>query len=459
MIILPSTILFAIHSAFYYKGKKYREVTYEPKGSEALLSIIIPIRKEPIDLLDEALHNIWVLGISPIEVVIVSDDPFEYIEKIKGVVQKWKNKGLNIQFIWRSFPRGFRTGALNDGLFVSKGKYVYVMDVDSRIDGLFFKKAISIMEQDEKVAAVVARWEGKNQDTRLSEAISSSMKFVVDALYKGRSALGLPVFPVGTGTLFRASILKNVLNGWDEDRIQDDHEIGSRIMYHGYKIIYIDSCKVLVEVPRRFKSFRIQQERWAYGTTDVAITRIKHILFSKLPWYAKLESMNYLLQYIPAIMTFIGFILLSISVLYDHRDYMRTYWFLGLPWLITASIYVYYYIDSLKQRGYSIHRSIVNIGRSAAVMVALTPTFIKSVLKALLRIKVKYKRTPKGKYEIRNIGKYRFPIELVFGTIILLIGFVMIFHTHALYTGLWTIIYSLGYLYTCLRWFEDIVFK
>ncbi len=459
MIFLPGTIFFIIYSVFYSKGRKYREVVYEQEKPDELLSIIIPIRKEPIELLDEALQNIHELGYSSIEVIIVSDDPIERVDEIKSVVYKWKKKGLKIQFIWRSFPRGFRTGALNDGLFLSRGKYVYVMDVDSRIDKLFFRKAINMMRKDEKVAAVVARWEGKNYDTRLSEAISSSMKFVVDSLYRGRSALNLPVFPVGTGTLFRAYVLKHILNGWDEERIQDDLEIGSRIMYHGYKIMYIDSCKVLVEVPRRYKSLRVQQERWAYGSTDVAIARIKHILLSKLPWYAKLESMNYLLQYMPAVLSFIGFILLSIGVLYEHIDYMKMYWYLGMPWLITASIYGYYYVDSLKQRGYSTWRSIVNLGRSAAVTTALTPTFMKAVLKALLRIKVKYKRTPKGKYEAKGIGKLRFPSELVFGLVILALGFITVFYMHILYTGLWIVTYSLGYLYTCLRWFEDIVFK
>ncbi len=459
MIFLPGTIFFIIYSVFYSKGRKYKEEVYEQEKPDELLSIIIPIRKEPIELLDEALQNIHELGYPNVEIIIVSDDPIEHVDEIKSVIYKWKKKGLKIQFIWRSFPRGFRTGALNDGLFLSRGKYVYVMDIDSRIDKSFFRKAINMMRKDEKIAAVVARWEGKNYDTRLSEAISSSMKFVVDSLYRGRSALNLPVFPVGTGTLFRAYILKRILNGWDEERIQDDLEIGSRIMYHGYKIMYIDSCKVLVEVPRRYKSLRVQQERWAYGSTDVAIARIKHILLSKLPWYAKLESMNYLLQYMPAVLSFMGFILLFIGVLYEHIDYMQMYWYLGIPWLITASIYGYCYVDSLKQRGYSTWRSIVNLGRSAAVTTALTPTFIKAVLKALLRIKVKYKRTPKGEYEAKGMGKLRFPTELVLGLVILAFGFITVFYMHILYTGLWIITYSLGYLYTCIRWFEDIVFK
>lgn len=459
LIFLPGTIFFTIYSVFYFKGKKYKEIVHGQEETNELLSIIIPIRKEPIELLDEALQNIHELGYPNIEIIIVSDDPVERVNEIKSIVYKWKNKGQKIQFIWRSFPRGFRTGALNDGLFLSRGKYVYIMDVDSRIDKSFFRKAINMMRKDEKIAAVVARWGGKNYDTRLSEAISSSMKFVIDSLYRGRSALNLPVFPVGTGTLFRAYVLKHTLNGWDEERIQDDLEIGSRMMYHGYKIMYIDSCKVLVEVPRRYKSLRVQQERWAYGSTDVAITRVKHILLSKLPWYAKLESMNYLLQYFPAVLTFAGFVLLSIGVLYTQLDYMKMYWYLGLPWLITALIYGYCYVDSLKKRENSTWRILVNLGRSAAVTTALTPIFIKAILKALLRIKVKYKRTPKGKYEARGLSKLRFPTELVLGVIILVLGFITIFHLHIVYTGLWVITYSLGYLYTCLRWFEDIVFK
>ncbi len=454
LIMVPSAILFIFQTIMYLSKKKYRLPTSKYHGTRlGRVSIIIPIRKEPFELLYGALAFLSQLKIDK-EVIVVSDDPPERLDQIRSIVEKWRKRGLNVSLIWRSEARGFRTGALNVGLYASSGRYVYIMDVDSRIDEEFLVSAAKLIEEGE-ADVVVARWAPKNKDSRIAEAIAYSMKFVVDTIYKGRAGRGLPVFPLGTGTLYKAEVLKKELKGWDERRIQDDMEIGARLMRLGKKILYLDKNKVLVEVPRRYRSLRIQQERWAYGALDVVLSRFKDIILAPYPLLARLDSLVFLLQYTPAVLGIIGVLMLAIACILSPIDYLQHYWFIGIPWIVSAAVYVYSYVDSLRELDNNIWRIIVNLGRSSATTVSLTPTLTCASFKALLRRPFIYKRTPKGKHEGKTHG-YRVPWELIIGVTTFLFGLYLCL-MRIIYTGLWFITYSLGYIYSCYRWFEDII--
>ncbi len=459
LIFVPSNISFLLYIFFYIKSRKYVEPRPSKTNVEGVVSVILPVRKEPLEYIDEALKSIydWGLG-GNVEVIIVSDDPYEYYLKIDKLAQKWKTKGLNVYVIWRRYPRGFKAGALNTALWFSRGKYVYVMDVDSRVSRDFIVTASNILRENNKVVAVVARWHGRNRDTRIAEAISASMKVVVDSIYRGRSALGLPVYPLGTGTLYKAGFLKNVLHGWDEERyLAEDLEIGCRIMGLGGGILFLDSHKVSLDVPRKYSSFVVQQERWVSGAVDVLLTRLKYILKSPQPWYAKLDLIWYLLQYFPAISTLLGALILMVTLAIAPYDVLRLYWYLGLPWVVLAGVYGRFYIESLRSEGYGLWRSVVNLGRSAAITTALTPVFTKAFFKSLFRIKMEFKRTPKGRYESIWRG-LRFPYEALIGIMAFLYSIYLLIGGLS-YTGGWFLIYSLGYIYSVIRWWREILFK
>jgi len=454
LIVIPSTIILLLQAIFYLKGRSYRENVGESEIDD-LISIIVPVRKEPLEILDDCLRHIFSWSIRDrVEVIIVSDDSLDEVEDIRAIVEKWRRKGLRVYLIWRSIPRGFRTGALNTGLYASRGRYVYVMDVDSRVPEDYFHRAINMIKKG--YVAVVGRWSGLNKDTRLAEAISTSMDYVVDSIYRGRASLGLPVMPVGTGTLYDRRYLVEVLGGWDEERIQDDMEIGTRILRSGGRIGFIDSVSIGVEVPRRLKSFRIQQERWAYGATDVALSRFWDIVLSRQPFYSKIEILLFLLQYLPVLTTFIG-VFLAIASLLLGFDPFYTYWFIGLPWVASMVVYGASYVDSQLRRGKSFHSAVVNLGRVAAATTSLSITISKAMIRALLRRPFIYKRTPKGRHE-SMFSSHRFPSEIVYLSILTLSGIYGLLHG-VIYTGGWLLFYSLAYYYSLIRWGRDLLFK
>jgi cellulose synthase/poly-beta-1,6-N-acetylglucosamine synthase-like glycosyltransferase len=452
LLFLPSTVFLLTYSILGFQSKKYKEKRGLKQYSGELVSIIIPVRREPVEYIERALAKLAELrNLINIEVIIVSDDPPEFLGELRSLVDKWRGV-LRVNYIWRMEPRGFRAGALNTGLFASIGDYVYVMDVDSFFDPCLITEGVSLLKSEERLAAVVGRWSVWNTGSRLSDAIGVNMNYVVNVLFKARSALGLNVFPLGTGTIYKASVLRDVLKGWDENRIQDDMDLGVRLHHKGFSVEYLDSCRVYVEAPTRYSSLKLQQERWAYGATDVVLTRLRLILESPLSLASKLESILFLSQYITILLMWIGFALTVVASLLAGVDFASRYLYMLLAWLVAEAVFGLAEAKMLKGDYKFI---AVNQGRIAAVTTALSTPVVKGVVKALLRVKLEYKRTPKGFFEKSFIGR-GLSGEIVH-TALLAAALTLILPRRYTVLALVTSMYLAGLVYTLIRWPKDIL--
>jgi len=457
MLIVSSQLAVYIAHSLLLSGCRKKHV--EPigrAGESRNVSFIVPVRKEPLEYVENAVRYVGSLGIPGYEVVIVSDDDVDVRDELFELVKRLREEGLNVWIMWRSVPRGFRTGALNDGLYLSTGDYVYVLDVDTRPERCFFDYAISVLKSNPDCVAVTGRWEPLNADTRVSEALALGLRFLTRVLYRARSCVGLFPYPLGTGTLYNARLLKELLGGWDENRIQDDMELGARIMYSGLKIKYLDECAIRVENPGTYRGFRIQQSRWAYGALDAAIARFKYIFKSKYPLHVKVEALLYLLQYIPQFLVFGGTLILSLVLLVAPRDYMAMIVPLLAVWIASLPVYIYFmFKEGFWER--SLWKFAVLSGRLSAISTAVSPYVTVSSLKAVFRVREVYKRTPKGVYQ-KTFTSLRIPWELLLGLLYCGIGL------YALIEGLvisaaWLIISSAGYLYVVYRFSRDVFYK
>ena len=453
LVVIPSALTMVLQSTYYFKGRRLTQRA-QRGDIDGEISVVIPVRKEPLELLEACISRInsWSIR-DKVEVIIVSDDDEAFLENLRRIADKWRANGLKVQYAWRSEARGYRTGALNVGLYLSKGKYVYVMDVDSVVSEDFFHKSVNMLSGG-RAWCIVGRWRVINEDSRLSQAISYSMNYVVDSIYRGRSSLNLLIMPTGTGTLFKREILIDALKGWDEERVQDDMDIGVRVHWMGGSVEYIDEESIGVLAPSMFKSFRVQQGRWAYGATDVLLSRLKLIMGCRKSFLKKFELALFLLQYLPLALTLVGAMALALTSIAYGVDPLKSYWQLGIAWLFTAVVYVAGFIDSNVRRGGSALSSIVNLGRISAVTIAVSPEVFLGVLKALLRLKMRYRRTPKGAFEARS-EHLRTPIELLFLVTFMSMG-VLLVARNALFTGGWLLLYSTGYLYAAIRWPKDL---
>jgi cellulose synthase/poly-beta-1,6-N-acetylglucosamine synthase-like glycosyltransferase len=280
---------------------------------------------------------------------------------------------------------------------------------------------------------------------------------MVTVLYRARSRLGLYTYPLGTGTLFRSDVLKNILGGWDEQRIQDDMEVGARIMHIGLRVAYVDDCAIYVENPSSYKAFRVQQYRWAYGALDTAISRVKHILCSKYPLLVRLDALFYLLQYIPQVLAFLGGLLLAVTALVKPLDYILLVYPLLLVYAGSMILHSLVLYREARLTTQSTWNAVTQMGRLAAVTSAISLYTLIGTLKAILRVKADYKRTPKGLHQ-RVYSQLRAPWEILLGLLFLSSSTVAVLNS-AYLTALILLLHAATYIYILVRYPRDVFYK
>lgn len=447
-ILWLPTLIMTINEAIYYvayiKSRLRQDLGGEASGR---LSIVVPIKREPLELITELINSVSRIEWPPndVELIIVSDDDEATFDSLKRHVTELKPV-IEVRLIRRERAVNGRTGALNEGLRNATGQYLLVMDVDSIIHPSFPRMAAEVLKGD--VAAVVSRWRGRNWDTVVSQAVSASMDFTVDSLWGGRQALGLPLYVIGSGTIFRVDVLRRV-GGWFPAALQDDMDMGTILMRNGYTVRFME-LPTLVENPRTYSVFRFQQYKWAYGTADVLRRRFMDILRAPINVWAKFDSTIFLMQYLAVPLLLLAVIVAGLGSIVMGMDIMYVLWPLAvihIGLLITISLL---YGDSLQRHGLSRRESIIYAGRSSAIMGALAPHLLIATIKGAMGIPISWGVTPKG-------GPARLgaaPLELVTTIVLSLLLVINMFLRHWL-MAFFILIMLLPFLYAFYRFPEE----
>ncbi|MEM0002431.1 MAG: hypothetical protein QW211_06020, partial [Desulfurococcaceae archaeon] len=122
--------------------------------------------------------------------------------------------------------------------------------------------------------------------------------------------------------------------------------------------------------------------------------------------------------------------------------------------MLAAYSYVMYVESNMSN---AMWEFMVLAGRLSAVSVAISPYIAINTIKALLRKREVYRRTPKGIYQ-RLYSNVRFPCELVLGLYFLISGVISIMHGMRI-LPLWILLTSMGYIYVVIRFPRDVFYK
>jgi cellulose synthase/poly-beta-1,6-N-acetylglucosamine synthase-like glycosyltransferase len=313
------------------------------------------------------------------------------------------------------------------------------LDVDARLNKDSLLRAYSHM-LTYGCDAVTMNWVGytNNQYSTLAKGIIVSTLVADYAILNGREKSGLKIFPVGCGTLFKRDAIEDV-GPWDYTMVQDDLEIGSRLINKGKRICSSDS-PVLVEVPDNLFAFYVQQTRWAMGSTEVLIRRFKEIIKSKSSILQKIDMVLFLSQYLPIAITFIVAVILSFYAFIGYGDPLGTP--LILVWLVGLSLYALGFLSIAKRLGLGLIQSLRALGKVSAYTVAISPFVLFSLFKAFAK-KRTYIVTPKGKTNKSNIIYMIGILGFAFLT-----SAIVYLAKYDLVSGIWMLYYSSAYLFT-----------
>ena len=240
-----------------------------PAGSGSLaarpraVGVQIPCYNEPAELVIGCLDSVLALD-HPRSLlhVQVLDDSTD-LAAVAAVSAYCRAQG--VQYIHRAARRGFKAGALNDGLrsMPQEVEFLAVVDADYEVEAGFLREVLPLFERP-RVAFVQTpqsyRNAGAGPLARLYALADAYFYRVVEPV---RDRAGSAIF-CGTMGVVRRSALESA-GGWNESSITEDAELSLRLYAAGWTSVYLPKVLGRGLAPLTFEDLRSQHARWAFG--------------------------------------------------------------------------------------------------------------------------------------------------------------------------------------------------
>jgi cellulose synthase/poly-beta-1,6-N-acetylglucosamine synthase-like glycosyltransferase len=252
------------------------------------VTVLLPVFNET-NVIDRLLNYCTSFTFPNYEVIVVDDSTDDTTLKL----EKWDNQ-QNVKVLHRDSRRGWKAGALNEGLKHAnpKSTHVLVLDADFVPPKDLLQDFLSRFT-NEKIAVVQGRQlydlnDNENFLTKSYSVMTISYQ-IVEMMAKQQLDLLVPI----TGSVFmiRTDILKKIQ--FDEESITEDWNLAVRLMDEGYKIVYDPNITASGECPSTLTRFFRQTIRWSEGIVrDFRKLFWKTLKSKVLTWKQKLEFVH-----------------------------------------------------------------------------------------------------------------------------------------------------------------------
>jgi cellulose synthase/poly-beta-1,6-N-acetylglucosamine synthase-like glycosyltransferase len=397
----------------YYRGKKNmpREAAQRfPESQLPAVTIQLPLFNERYvveRLLESAVRVRYPKHKLQIQVLDDStDDSAAYTE---ALVARYAAQGHNIEYKHRTNRKGYKAGALDEGLATATGELTAIFDADFVIPEDFLEQTVHHFT-DPKVGVVQTRWSYLNRHYNLLTEVQTMLldgHFVLE--HGARAGTGLFFNFNGTAGIMRKQMVEDA-GGWQHDTLTEDTDLSYRAQLKGWKFVYLPHVHCPSELPVETYGFQVQQARWAKGLTQCAKKLLATILRSDLPRRVKLEAIYHLtpnLSY--PLMLVVSAFMLPVMIVRFYMGPLEMM-LLDLPLILAnfVSLGAFYLIAQreLDPKGWK--RTIWFVPALMSAGVALTLSNAKAVFEALFGVQTAFART--AKY---NIGEKKVKLTQV----------------------------------------------
>ena len=292
----------------FFRFKKNPNISLEPAEKNLpKVTVQLPVFNEMyvVERLIDAVSK-FRYPKDKIEIQILDDSTDETSEIIKRKLVEYPF--VNFKYIHRTDRKGYKAGALREGMEVAEGEFIAIFDADFVPDPDFLKKTVGHF-QDEKVGMVQTRWTHLNEEysvlTRL-QAFALDAHFMVEQM--GRNGQHAFINFNGTGGIWRKSCILDAGN-WHDDTLTEDLDLSYRAQQKGWEFIYRPDIKSPAELPPIMSAIKSQQFRWTKGGAECAVKHLGNVLSKKLPLKTKMHATAHLLNAV----IFIAVFLVSLS--------------------------------------------------------------------------------------------------------------------------------------------------
>ena len=372
-----------------------------------LVTIQLPVYNE-LYVMKRLLDNIVKLEYpkEKIEIQVLDDSTDESVVTTKQQINELQKTEIDIQHIQRTNRKGFKAGALKEGLKIAKGEFIAIFDADFLPQKDWLLKTIPYFK-DNKIGVVQTRWGHLNRDY---STLTKIQAFALDAHFTleqvGRNTKGHFINFNGTAGVWRKKCIIDAGN-WEGDTLTEDLDLSYRAQLKKWKFKFLEEVKTPAELPIIISAARSQQFRWNKGGAENFQKMVKRVLLNNdISIKTKIHSVLHLLNSSMFFMILLVAVL-SIPMLYIKNEYphLRSYFYMMSFFVVSSIIFfICYWYMFKKSYGGGIKNFVKYTGTfftffSLAMGFSLHNTI--AVLEGHLGKKSEFVRTPK--FNINNI--------------------------------------------------------
>ena len=222
-----------------------------------------------------------------LEIQVLDDSTDETRELVRDAVERARE--VDIVVLRRDSRRGYKAGALAEGLARARGELIAIFDADFVPRPDFLRRAVPLL-RDPRVGMVQARWGHLN---RSRSWLTAAQAVLLDAHFglehTARMRRGLFFNFNGSAGIWRRACIESA-GGWSDATLTEDLDLSYRAQLAGWRFVYADDIEAPAELPEQIEALESQQRRWARGSIQTARRLLPQLLGSRLPRRVRLEA-------------------------------------------------------------------------------------------------------------------------------------------------------------------------
>lgn len=394
------------------------------------------------------------------EIQVMDDSTDETADIVDRVARELQRAGHWISVVRRTHRRGYKAGALAEGLRLASGEFIAIFDADFVPPPQFLRHTVPFFLVQPQLGIVQARWGHLNAAESLltrAQALGIDGHFMVEQ--SARTFNGLLMNFNGTAGLWRRAAILGA-GGWSADTLTEDLDLSYRAQLAGWKTHFIETLEAPGELPSTIGAFKSQQFRWAKGSIQTARKLLPRIWRERsLSAWTKLQATLHLTHYCvhPLMLTVA---LLAVPVMLTLPLYVSG----GLRALIVGAMVVSLiapnalYLASQRALHGRWFRHLAWLPALMCIGVGVALSNTRAIIEGLAGHRSEFVRTPKRGDRARTAYRVKVPVlpwlELVLGAYCFF-GVVVYVAADRLFIGPFLLIYAAGFIVTGLMGLEE----
>ncbi len=328
-----------------------------------------------------------------LEIQVLDDSIDDTVVKVDRVISELRAEGVNCTVIRREDRRGFKAGALKNGLLRTSAPFIAIFDADFIPPRNFLRETIPCFSCS-RTAYVQTRWAHLNRTQNLltrAQGVMLDSHFFIE--HYARYLLGCCFNFNGTAGIWRKEAIIDAGN-WQADTLTEDLDLSYRVHLKGWRAEYLRDLVCPAELPATLASYKAQQGRWAKGSMQVAKKILPRVMSSHLPVRARLEAFFHLTGMTGyVLLLFVTLAAMPLALWRYHTSTFGGFWVEPLLVSLTlGSLFLFFYAAVRYER----RASFTDILAAFLVGIGISAHCAVSAISGLLTRGGVFVRTPKS---------------------------------------------------------------